>query len=80
MKALVYHGPGKRVWEEPPKLALVDTSTTAMLLKSVVSKSLRPELLITHRVALDDSMKAYDAFGDAAQERALKVLIGANGA
>ena len=54
---------------------LVDTSTTPMLLKTVLSKTLRPELLITHRFALADIMKAYDTFGNAAQERALKVII-----
>ena len=54
---------------------LVDTATTAMLLKTVVSKALRPEQLITHRFALNDVMKAYDTFGDAAKQRALKVLM-----
>jgi alcohol dehydrogenase len=59
---------------------LVDTSTTAMLLKTVLSKSLRPELLITHRFSLEDIMKAYDTFGNAATEQALKVLVAAKGA
>jgi len=31
--------------------------------------------LITHRFPLEELMKAYDTFGDAMQERALKVLI-----
>jgi alcohol dehydrogenase len=30
---------------------------------------------VTHRVALGDIMKAYDTFGNAAQERALKVVL-----
>ena len=46
-----------------------------MLLKTVMSKVLRPELLITHRFALGDVMKAYDTFGAAARDRALKVLL-----
>lgn len=34
-----------------------------------------PAKLITHRFPLDDIMKAYDTFGNAAQERALKVIL-----
>jgi len=72
----------ERLWSQNITLTtrLVDTSTTAMLLKTVLSKSLRPEQLITHRFALDDMAKAYDTFGNAARERALKVLIAAAGA
>jgi len=54
---------------------LVDTAATAMLLKLVASGKLRPESLVTHRFALGDIMKAYDTFGNAAQERALKVVL-----
>lgn len=69
----------ERLWSHNITLTtrLVDTATTEMLLKTVVSKSLRPEQLITHRFALGDIMKAYDTFGNAAQERALKVMINA---
>jgi alcohol dehydrogenase len=67
----------EKLWSQNITLTtrLVDTSTTAMLLKTVSSKLLRPELLITHRFALGDIAKAYDTFGNAAQERALKVLM-----
>jgi alcohol dehydrogenase len=54
---------------------LVDTVTTPMLLKSVLSGKLRPRKLITHEFKLDEMMKAYDAFGDAAKEKALKVIL-----
>jgi alcohol dehydrogenase len=54
---------------------LVDTVTTPMLLKTVLSGKLRPEKLITHRFALNDIMKAYDTFGNAAKEKALKVIL-----
>lgn len=54
---------------------LVDTVTTPMLLKNVISGRLDPRKLITHEFKLDDLMKAYDTFGDAAKEKALKVLI-----
>jgi alcohol dehydrogenase len=67
----------ERLWSQNITLTtrLVDTETTAMLLKTVVSKTLHPELLITHRFSLADIGKAYDTFGNAARERALKVLL-----
>ena len=54
---------------------LVDTATTPMLLKTVVSRKLQPEQLITHHFTLQDVMKAYDTFADATSKRALKVII-----
>ena len=54
---------------------LVDTVTTPMLLKTVLSGKLQPEKLITHRFALNEIMKAYDTFGNAAKEKALKVIL-----
>ena len=54
---------------------LVDTVTTAMLLKTVQSKRLDPTLLITHRFSLDRTMDAYDTFSNAALNKALKVII-----
>jgi alcohol dehydrogenase len=54
---------------------LVDTVTTPMLLKTVVAGRLHPKQLITHHFALDDFMKAYDTFANAAKEKALKVVV-----
>ena len=54
---------------------LVDTAAIPMLLKLVRSGKLQPAKLVTHRFALDDIMKAYDTFGNAAKERALKVVL-----
>lgn len=54
---------------------LVDTASTDMLLKTVVAKKLDPARLITHRFTLDDVMAAYETFGQAAQSKALKVII-----
>lgn len=54
---------------------LVDTVTTPMLLKTVISGKLRPNQLITHHFMLDQVMLAYDTFGNAMQEQALKVII-----
>jgi alcohol dehydrogenase len=54
---------------------LVDTVTTPMLLKTVASGKLKPAQLITHHFALTDIMQAYDTFGNAMKERALKVIL-----
>lgn len=54
---------------------LVDTVTTPLLLKTVVAGRLQPKQLITHRFQLNEIMKAYDTFGNAAQQRALKVIL-----
>jgi alcohol dehydrogenase len=56
---------------------LVDAGTTSMLLKMVRSGRLDPKKLISHRFALSEIIKAYDTFGHAAKERALKVTISA---
>lgn len=54
---------------------LVDASTTPMLFKTVLAHKLDPQKLITHRFKLDEIIKAYDTFGDAAKEKALKVIL-----
>jgi alcohol dehydrogenase len=58
---------------------LVDTTTTPMLLKVVWSGKLQPGKLVTHRFAMGDIMKAYDTFGNAAIEGALKVVLTSGG-
>jgi alcohol dehydrogenase len=54
---------------------LVDTVTTPMLLKTVMTKQLNAKQLITHRFKLNDIGKAYQTFGNASRNRALKVLL-----
>jgi alcohol dehydrogenase len=54
---------------------LVDTVTTPMLLKTVSSGKLQPRRLITHHFPLVEIMCAYDTFGNAAKEQALKVIL-----
>ncbi|MBA2872571.1 alcohol dehydrogenase [Anoxybacillus calidus] len=54
---------------------LVNTTSTPMLLKTVEAKKLHPEQLITHRFAFSDIMNAYEVFGNASKEKALKVII-----
>jgi alcohol dehydrogenase len=71
----------ERLWSQniTLKTGLVDTLTTPMLLKTVVSGKLQPQQLITHHFTMDEMMQAYDTFGDAMKEKALKVII-TNGA
>jgi alcohol dehydrogenase len=54
---------------------LVDTVTTPMLLKVLQSGKLDAKRMGTHTFALSDVMKAYDTFGNAAKENALKVIL-----
>ena len=67
----------EKLWDRNITLTtrLVDTVTTPMLLKMVQSGKLQPGKLVTHRFALADVMKAYDTFGNAAKEGALKVIL-----
>jgi len=46
-----------------------------MLFKSVQSRKLDPKKLITHHFKLDEIIKAYDTFENAAQEKTLKVIM-----
>jgi alcohol dehydrogenase len=54
---------------------LVDTETTAMLLKVVSSGKLDPKVLVTRHYNLDQIIEAYETFGNAAKNKALKVII-----
>lgn len=67
----------EKLWDRNITLTtrLVDTVTTPMLLKVVQSGKLQPRKLVTHRFALNDIMKGYDTFGNAAAESALKVIL-----
>ncbi|HWU41856.1 MAG TPA: zinc-dependent alcohol dehydrogenase family protein, partial [Bdellovibrio sp.] len=54
---------------------LVDTESTSMLIKTVQAGKVQPRSLITHHFKLNDAMKAYDVFGNAGKEHALKVIL-----
>ena len=43
--------------------------------RETTTDTMQPGKLVTHRFALGDIMKAYDTFGNAAKERALKVIL-----
>ncbi|WP_445955383.1 zinc-dependent alcohol dehydrogenase family protein [Yeosuana sp.] len=56
-------------------MGLVNTNTTPMLLKTVTSGKIQPEKLITHHFKLDEILRAYEVFGNAAKEKALKIIL-----
>jgi alcohol dehydrogenase len=69
----------ERLWSRNITITtrLVDTISTPMLLKTVLSKKIDPTRLITHRFPLDQILKAYETFSHAAETKALKVIISA---
>ncbi|KMM78414.1 zinc-dependent alcohol dehydrogenase family protein [Pseudomonas deceptionensis] len=54
---------------------LVNTNTTPMLMKTVASGKIDAGKLITHRFALSEILQAYEVFGNAAKEKAMKVIL-----
>ncbi len=56
-------------------MGLVNTNTTPMLLKTVTSGKIQPEKLITHHFKLNEIIQAYEVFGNAAKEKALKIIL-----
>ena len=58
-------------------MGLVCTNTTPMLLKTLKSGKVDPGRLVTHRFKLDEIMQAYEVFGNAAREKAMKMIISA---
>ena len=58
-------------------MGLVSTNTTPMLLKTLGSGKVDPGKLVTHRFALDNILEAYEVFGNAAREKAMKVILNA---
>lgn len=54
---------------------LVSTYSTPMLLQTVQAGKVQPQKLVTHRFKLDEIEQAYEVFGNAAREKAMKVLM-----
>lgn len=54
---------------------LVDTTTTPMLLKMLAARKLPAEKMITHEFKFEEMLKAYEIFGKAGVNKALKMLI-----
>lgn len=67
----------ERLWSQNITITtrLVDTVTTAMLLKAICAKKINPNLLISHHFKFEDIINAYETFGNAAATHALKVII-----
>ncbi len=67
----------ERLWSHNITITtrLVDTGTIPQLLRAVGSGKLDAARLITHRFPLAQMEQAYDAFGHAADTRALKIII-----
>ena len=56
-------------------MGLVNANTTPLLLKTVSSGKIEPKKLITHHFKMDDMLHAYEVFGNASKENAMKVII-----
>ncbi len=56
-------------------MGLVNTNTTPMLLKTLGTGKVNPAKLVTHRFGLNDILEAYEVFGNAAREKAMKVIL-----
>jgi alcohol dehydrogenase len=54
---------------------LVDASSTPTLMRLVTTGQLAAARFVTHRFSMDDFEEAYDVFGDAASNGALKVVL-----
>src|SRR5664279_223486 len=67
----------QRLWIQNINISmgLVNTTSLGMLLKLAAQQKLPVEKFVTHRFALDDLVSAYDTFQNAAQTKALKVLL-----
>jgi alcohol dehydrogenase len=83
MRALVYHGPGRKSWEEGEQWArgitittgLVDASSVPALMRLVTGGHLNAGGFVTDRFSLDEIEKAYDVFGRAAGTGTVKVAL-----
>jgi alcohol dehydrogenase len=56
-------------------MGLVNTNTTPLLLKLVMSKKIQAEKFATHFFSFDEFIEAYDTFSRAAETKALKVVL-----
>mgnify|MGYP000447370995 CR=1 FL=1 len=57
------------------RTGLVNTNTIPVLMRILESGGVDASSLITHHFKLDEIEKAYDVFGDAANEKAIKMIL-----
>jgi alcohol dehydrogenase len=67
----------ERLWDRNIAITtrLVDTVTIPMLFKTVNAHKIDPKQLVTHRFKFDRILDAYETFGHAAQNKALKIIL-----
>jgi alcohol dehydrogenase len=67
----------ERLWIKDVTITtgLVDTVTTPRLMQLIAAGKLDPSVFATHRFALGEAMTAYDAFTDAQESGAFKVVL-----
>lgn len=67
----------ERLWSHNITITtrLVDTVTTAMLLKIVLAKKINPSLLVSHHFKFDQMLEAYDTFSKSSATKAIKMII-----
>lgn len=67
----------EKLWDRNVTITtrLVDTVSIPMLLKAMMSGAIDPTRAISHRLHLSEMLKAYETFGHAAREGALKVVL-----
>jgi alcohol dehydrogenase len=67
----------ERLWIKDVTITtgLVDTVTTPRLMQLIAAGKLDPTVFATHRFALGEAMAAYDAFADAQESGAFKVVL-----
>jgi alcohol dehydrogenase len=67
----------ERLWSHNVTITtgLVDTFSIPMLLKTVQSRRIDASQMITHRFKLNQILQAYETFSNAADTKALKVII-----
>lgn len=67
----------QELWIKNIKIStgLVSAFSTEDLLKKVVSGSLDPSLMVTHHMKLSEIEKGYDIFGNAATNKAIKMVF-----
>lgn len=67
----------EKLWSRNSTLSTgwVCTHGTPILLDTVVAGKVKPEQLVAHRFALDDVLQACEVFGNAARQKAMKVIL-----